>query len=78
MANGFDSVSNSIQVGSDRHIHVFQQIKLKVDSGEFKILVNEIILNEWARNKNTAYAHIKELGKQKKMQSLIGSIEGEN
>lgn len=65
MANGFDSIANRIHIGSDSHITVFQKLKSKVENGEFKILVNEIILNEWLRNKATAFLHIKELQKEK-------------
>lgn len=66
LANGFDSRFDKIDVSTDHHIELFQKLKEKNDSGEFTILVNSIIINEWNRNKKRAYAFIKQLEEQKK------------
>lgn len=65
LANGFSTVSNSADYENDNHIEVFNQIKDKYDSNEFKILINEIVLKEWVRNKKTALDYIKGLKKYK-------------
>lgn len=66
IVNEFDSISRKISIESNQHINVFERIKSKTESGEFKILVNEIILNEWVRNKAVAFQPIKELEKRQK------------
>ena len=65
MANGFDSISEKIHIGSTKHVELFEQVKEKTASGDFKVLVNEIILNEWRRNNHVAKQHILELEKEK-------------
>lgn len=65
MANGFDSISEKIHIGSTKHVELFEKIKNKSETGELKVLVNEIVINEWRRNQHVANQHIKELQKQK-------------
>jgi len=70
MANGFDAVNNKYRVDSDHHMEVFDAIKEKSDTGEFKVLINEVILTEWERNKKQANSYQNKLKSSLKKEPL--------
>ncbi len=68
LANCFDTISCKIDSHSGKHINVFDQIKQKSNTAEFTVLVTDIILFEWEKNKQTAKLHINQLEAQKKIE----------
>ncbi|MCB9294458.1 MAG: DUF4935 domain-containing protein [Lewinellaceae bacterium] len=60
LANGFDALSKKFPEGS-HHIELFNEIKKKQDEGEIKLIINDVILIEWERNKHHTQSRIEKL-----------------
>jgi hypothetical protein len=66
LANGKDPITDNSN--EEYHFLLFEKLKQKVDDGTVKILINEIIEQEWKRNKNNTFELIKLLKNRLKSQ----------
>lgn len=68
LANGYDSESENHDSGlyRDNHVLLFNKLREKVQNSELKILINDVIIDEWTRNKDNAQKLVELLEKKKK------------
>jgi len=62
LANGLDNSTS--KHSDDQHFKLLEELKLLKESGDICILVNEIIFEEWKRNKEHCKSKIKKLKKK--------------
>lgn len=67
LANGFDSDKNTHEhnLHQESHIALLQRLKNAVETGEVRILINDIILDEWKRNEAVSQTLISILERKK-------------
>ncbi len=63
LSNGFNALSNKYD---ELHLKIFEIIKKKVDDSELIFLVNDIIIEEWERNRSTATNQVRDIEKKTK------------
>ncbi|MEM6319475.1 MAG: PIN domain-containing protein [Bacteroidota bacterium] len=68
LANGYDSEKENHydSIYSEKHFELLKTIRNKVANNEFRILINEVILNEWERNKHSTKKLIEYLENKQK------------
>lgn len=59
MANGFNQETSKYENG--HHHKIVEELREHVQQGKIKLIVNEIIIKEWARNKDAQEKHIVQL-----------------
>jgi hypothetical protein len=74
LCNGFDLQSN-LHCDNGRHFELLSQLKLKQNAGEICILVNDVIIQEWERNKDETKRLIERL--QNKIAEVDKRIEAD-
>lgn len=70
LSNGFDIYARK---HSDLSLRIFEIIKKRVEENNLTFLTNDIVLEEWERNKSQASQQIKEL--EKKINGYRGSLK---
>jgi len=73
LSNGFNVLSNKYD---ELHLKIFEVIQKRVEEGLLIFLTNEIVIEEWKRNKSSAEQQIKELrNKYKSYSEALSSIK---
>lgn len=73
LSNGFDPLTEK---HSDLHFELLETLKRSKDSGDISILANEVIIEEWKRNKEHCKLKIRKLNdKLKNIDQAFGDIE---
>jgi len=74
LSNGFDPLTS--KHSDDLHFQLLDSLKKSKDSNEIGILVNEIIVEEWKRNREHCKLKIEKLqDKQKNIKQVFGDID---
>jgi len=70
LANGFNPYSNK---HDDTHLKIFELLRQRAEQGTIVVLVNQLIAEEFERNKSQARAKVKDI--EKKRESYIGNLK---
>ena len=74
LSNGFNVLSND---HDELHLKVFEQIEKRVDNGDLVFLVNEIVFQEWNRNKESTKQQVDKIrSKQSAYNAQLKAIKG--
>ncbi len=71
LANGHDPLSNSDN--SNKHFEFLETLEFLRNENKIRILINDVILEEWNRNKANVYQKITKL--QRKLDSADNSVK---